>query len=101
MGPSYIVGSNTFLDTQQIINSGVLSNGSGVLGYAAGGSSNTALVSGSGSVWKNATNLIVGFLGTANQLIVTNGGRVLDQAGTLGYTNASASVALISGAGSV
>jgi T5SS/PEP-CTERM-associated repeat protein len=101
LGAVYIVGSNTFLDTLQIINNGVLSDGTGALGYATGSSNNTALVSGSSSLWKNATNLFVGFLGTGNQLLVTNGGRVFDQAGTLGYTNASASVALISGASSV
>jgi T5SS/PEP-CTERM-associated repeat protein len=98
---SYVVGSNTFSDTLQIISSGVLSNGTGVLGFAPGGSNNTAVVSGSGSLWKNSTNLFVGFLGTANQLIVTNGGRVLDPAGTLGYTNGNASTAWVTGPGSV
>ena len=101
VGTFYIVGSNTFLDTLQIQSSGVLSNGSGVLGYAAGGSNNTALVSGAGSLWKNLTNLYVGFLGVNNQLIVTNGGRVFDQEGTLGYTNASGSVGWVTGSGSV
>ncbi len=71
----YIVGSNTFADTLQITASGVLSNGSGVLGYATGGSNNAAIVNGTGSTWKNATNLYVGFLGTGNELILTNGGQ--------------------------
>ena len=98
---SYVVGSNTFSDTLQIINSAVLSNGTGVLGFALGASNNTAMVSGTGSLWKNTTNLFVGFLGTANQLIITNGGRIADPAGTLGYTNVSGSMALVTGAGSV
>jgi T5SS/PEP-CTERM-associated repeat protein len=101
VGTFYIVGSNAFLDTLQINSGGVLSNGSGALGYAAGGSNNTAVVSGSGSTWKNATNLYVGFLGVDNQLIITNGGRAIDIEGTIGYTNAGGDMALISGAGSV
>jgi T5SS/PEP-CTERM-associated repeat protein len=93
----YIVGSNTFSDVLQVNSSGVLSNGSGALGYAAGGSNNIAVVSGTGSTWKNATNLTIGFLGAGNQLIITNGGRAIDQAGTLGYTNANGSVGLVTG----
>jgi T5SS/PEP-CTERM-associated repeat protein len=97
----YIVGSNTFADTLQITASGVLSNGSGVLGYATGGSNNAAIVNGTGSTWKNATNLYVGFLGTGNELILTNGGRVFDQAGTMGFSNANGNAALVTGSGSM
>jgi T5SS/PEP-CTERM-associated repeat protein len=101
LGTFYIVGSNTFLDTLQISSGGVLSNSSGALGYAAVGSNNTAVISGTGSTWKNATNLYVGFLGTGSQLIITNGGRATDIEGTIGYTNAGGDMALISGIGSV
>jgi T5SS/PEP-CTERM-associated repeat protein len=101
LGTFYIVGSNTFSDVLQITGSGVLSNSSGALGYAIGSSNNTAVVSGTGSTWRNATNLYVGFLGTGNRLIITNGGRAIDIAGTIGYTNAGGDMAVISGAGSV
>src|SRR5882762_6923671 len=43
---AFIVGSNTFLDSLQILNGGVLANGDGFVGYLVGGSNNSVLVSG-------------------------------------------------------
>src|SRR5271156_6504621 len=57
---TYVVGSNTFFDTLIIQNGGVLSNGTGYIGYEAGGSNNTAIVSGSTSTWSNNLNLYIG-----------------------------------------
>src|SRR5882724_3441925 len=69
VGSFYVIGSNTFLDTLQIINSGVLSNGSCVIGYAFAGSNNTAIISGSGSILTNRFDCYVGNNGTGSRLI--------------------------------
>ncbi|MGD1018918.1 MAG: hypothetical protein ABSA12_06320 [Verrucomicrobiia bacterium] len=74
---SYIVGSNTFQDVLQIINGGVLSNGTGYIGYEVSGSNNLAVVTGPGSVWSNRFNLYVGYNGAGNSLLISNGGAVL------------------------
>ncbi len=98
---TYVVGSNTVFDILQLLSAAVLSNGTGVVGYSTGSTNNVAIVSGAGSLWKNSVNLFVSFLGSENALIITNGGRVLDPAGTLGYTNVSAGTGWVTGAGSV
>jgi len=77
IGSDYVVGSNTASDALQILNGGVLSNGFGVVGYETNASNNSALVSGTGSVWSNRNLLIVGYHGLANSLIISNGGRVI------------------------
>src|ERR1035437_5511413 len=56
----YLVGSNTFADALLIQNSGVLSNGTGYLGYNSSSSNNSALVTDIGSVWSNSSNLLIG-----------------------------------------
>ncbi|HXI84802.1 MAG TPA: hypothetical protein VNL17_12020 [Verrucomicrobiae bacterium] len=102
VGTFYIIGSNTFLDTLQIINGGVLSNGSCVVGYVPGGSNNTVLISGLGSMLTNRFDVYLGNDGGNNRLIVTNRGAVYSGNGYLGFnlfgTN---NVALISDTGSV
>jgi T5SS/PEP-CTERM-associated repeat protein len=47
------------------------------------------LVTGSGSVWTNRTDLGVGFEGAGNQLTVANGGRVESEYGYLGFAASS------------
>ena len=77
-GP-FIVGSNTFLDSLQILNGAVLATGDGFVGYLVGGSNNSALVSGAGSIWTNHANtaaLDIGHNGSGNSLTITNGGFV-------------------------
>jgi T5SS/PEP-CTERM-associated repeat protein len=75
-GP-FIVGSNTFLDSLQILNGAVLATGDGFVGYLVGGSNNSVLVSGTGSIWTNHANLAgldIGHNGSGNSLTITNGG---------------------------
>jgi fibronectin-binding autotransporter adhesin len=99
---TYVVGSNTFLDALLINSGGILSNGIGYIGYEVGASNNTAIVSGSGSVWSNWLDLYVGDSGAGNQLIVTNGGSAINGHGVLGLNSSSSSnVATIAGSGSV
>ena len=101
---SYIVGSNNFKDVLQIINSGVLSNRLGILGFEISASNNVAIVN--NGVWRNQDptfgSLTVGYNSSGNQLIVTNGGKVFSRLGELGgFPSSSNNVAVITGTGSV
>lgn len=83
----YFVGSNTFKDVLLIRNGGVLTNGNGLMGYLLGATNNVAVVFGSGSVWNNRTNLAIGFLGSANSLVISNQGKVFTGNGFVGNGN--------------
>jgi T5SS/PEP-CTERM-associated repeat protein len=104
---SYVVGSNTFLDALQITNGGVLSNGTGFIGYETSASNNAVYVVDAGSVWFNRTNVYVGYNGAGNRLIITNGGSVFCAANFfapsyVGYNSSSSNNAvLVSGVGSI
>jgi T5SS/PEP-CTERM-associated repeat protein len=89
---------------QLIISNGgrVMGNNGGIVGNNAGASNNLARVTGSGSVWSNAFNVRVGFLGTGNRLLIEAGGSVHCDAGTVGdFGSASNNEALVTGPGSL
>jgi len=89
-GLFYYVGQNYVFDLLLIQNAGVLSNNFGYIGYAAGANNNAAIVSGSGSVWRNASDLHVGESGSGNRLVISDQGKVIANSGLVGY-NASSS----------
>ena len=95
----YIVGSNAVFDDLQILNGGVVSNYTGVVGYNSAGGNNTALVSGTGSLWKSGNALFVGYESSVNSLVISNGGMVVG-AGQIGFCGSSNSV-LVTGTGLV
>ncbi|HXR03916.1 MAG TPA: hypothetical protein VN836_04330 [Verrucomicrobiae bacterium] len=89
-------------------NSLVISNGSrvinvnGFLGRNPGSDSNSVLVVGAGSIWTNNADVYVGCFGSGNSLVISNGAKVNDDWGTIGYdTNSIYNQALVAGAGSV
>ena len=85
-----------------ILNSGLVVNVSGYLGYTNSALNNTALVTGAGSVWMNGKDLTIGYYGSGNQLTIADGGRVNGNNSYLGYQSISASnCVLVSGTGSV
>ena len=86
-------------DDLQILNGGVVSNYTGVVGYKSAGSNNTALVSGTGSLWKSGNALFVGYESSVNWLVISNGGMVVG-VGQIGSCGSSNSV-LVIGTGSV
>jgi fibronectin-binding autotransporter adhesin len=99
---NYLVGQTNSADALLIQNGGVLSEtGNGYLGYGPSASNNIALVTGTGSVWSNGLDLYVGYLGTGNQLIITNGGVVYDRNANVGYNEPAAggNTVLVSGGG--
>ena len=50
-----------------------------------GSSNNSVYVTGNNSQWINQNGLYVGNYGASNSLIISNGGRVVDKYGTIGY----------------
>ena len=98
----YVVGSNWVNDVLIIRQGAVLSNGYGYVGFAVGANNNTAIVSGGGSVWSNSGTLTIGNSGAANQLIITNGGVASDVSAQLGRNSGSDNnTVLVSDSGSV
>jgi T5SS/PEP-CTERM-associated repeat protein len=96
--PGYVIGSNKVFDALLIQNGGALFNGFGYLGFAARATNNTAVISGSGSVWSNSFDLYVGRSGAHNSLVITNHGQVFDGYGCMGYNSSSSNnSALVTG----
>ncbi len=95
------VGNGGWHNSLVISNGGQVFNSHGVLGdNFIGSSSNTALVTGPGSLWKNSSDLEVGGYGSANTLVISNGGWVTTSYATIGFNSFGNSV-LVTGLGSV
>jgi T5SS/PEP-CTERM-associated repeat protein len=91
---SYSVGGLGFsADVLLIQNGGVLSNGDGYVGYH--GSNDTAVVTGSGSLWIDNGTLTVSWYGAGNSLVISNGGQVLDANCNLGFEGTSSNNSLL------
>jgi T5SS/PEP-CTERM-associated repeat protein len=98
----FYVGDFSAGNSLVISNGGRVINGYGYLGRNSGSDNNSVMVVGSNSVWTNHSNLYVGCYGGGNSLVISNGGRVNDDYGTVGYdTNCFNNQALVAGAGSV
>jgi len=100
----YFIGSNTFANVLLIENGGVFSNDYAYLGFEQSSSNNAAVITGSGSIWGNSEQLTVGYWGAGNQLVVSNGGKLVASyllwiGGAI--TNSSNNSAVVDGVGSV
>jgi T5SS/PEP-CTERM-associated repeat protein len=83
-----------------ISNSAFVENRFGAIGNNSSSGSNVAVVTGSGSVWSNASDLFVGLNGRGNQLVVSNGGVVLNNVGEIGRNSSSSNnVVTVTGSG--
>jgi fibronectin-binding autotransporter adhesin len=98
---------STFVGFDGVAGNLIISNGAtmtvaqeGVLGQDSTSSNNNALITGAGSTWNNADNTYVGHDGGANNLVISNGGWVIDLSGAVGFSSDSNSV-MVAGAGSV
>lgn len=102
MGSDLFVGSNGAGNRLVVSDGAFLNNRSGLIGYGAASSNNVALITGSGSFWTNRSDLTVGFSGRDNQMIVSNGARVVSFGGNLGsQPGSSNNLVLVTGSGSV
>jgi T5SS/PEP-CTERM-associated repeat protein len=89
-------------------NSLVLSNGgqafsqNGFVGGTSGSTNNSVLLTGTGSSWANSANVSIGYRGATNSLVISNGARLSDDWGVIGFLPESGNnQALVTGAGSV
>jgi fibronectin-binding autotransporter adhesin len=99
----YIVGANTVLpfaddfDHLQVIDGGLLSNSNGYIGRP-GSHSNSALVSGSGSIWSNQGSL---YIQQEGSLVISNSGAVFCNLGYVDFVASYHGSVLVTGSGSV
>ena len=82
------VGSNN-LDSLTITDGGHVLDSIGYIGFNASASNNSARVGGSGSLWSNSSSLFVGYSGSGNSLLLTNGGMIWATNVIIGATNTS------------
>ena len=71
------VGNSGASNAMLITNGGVVTGEYGVVGNYSTSSNNLVLVTGTNSVWTNAGDIAVGFDGSGNSLVISNGGAVL------------------------
>jgi fibronectin-binding autotransporter adhesin len=84
-----------------VTNGGIVFNTSGRLGQDVSGSNNLVIVTGS-SVWTNRSYLDIGYQGGGNRLTVTDGGKVFNLDGTVGFlASSSNNVVIVAGIGSI
>jgi T5SS/PEP-CTERM-associated repeat protein len=100
------VGDFGFGHTLTITNGGAVYDTWGYIGafsgFSNGGSNNSVIVTGPGSVWDNSTNLYLAYYGWSNALVVSAGGTVRDAQGMVGIaTNANYNAVTVAGAGSL
>jgi T5SS/PEP-CTERM-associated repeat protein len=87
-----------------VSNGATVFNISGYFSVCSCASSNMALVTGPGSVWTNALNILLGDSGSGNRLIVSNGGVVQNRFSYMGFDSSGSSsnnVAVVTGSGSL
>ncbi|MDK3160201.1 autotransporter domain-containing protein [Kamptonema cortianum] len=97
-----IVGNNTSANALIVSNGGRVDNEAGYIGLNITSSNNTALVTGSGSLWSNRSNLFVGYNGFSNTLTISNGGSVENGVVSIGFfASSSNNVVMVTGANSL
>ena len=85
-----------------IVNSAAVRNAAGHIGYQATSSNNTVVIGGPSSVWTCTTDPTVGYYGSGNSLLITNGGAWYTTDAYIGFkTNANNNTAIVTGSGSV
>ena len=107
-GARWLVGSNLFVGSNGSFSRFVVSNGAlvrndtGEIGARDSATNNLALVTGPGSVWSNASTLIIGRSGSGNLLVVSNGGMVRSASSFFGISSSTSNnMAVVTGPGSV
>jgi T5SS/PEP-CTERM-associated repeat protein len=95
------IGNGGAFNRLLISQGGAVSNGYGVIGYLAGASNNSVLVTDAGSAWTNNV-LYLGENGSGNSLTIANAGRVVANDSTIGLVaGASNNSAVVTGTNSL
>jgi len=85
-------------------NSLTISAGGTVVDYSGyvgqGGSGNSALLTGAGSLWTNASSFTVGAAGSNNSLVVSSGASLIDGTGIIGDQGTGLNTVLLTGSSS-
>lgn len=79
-----IIGSNSAFNRLVISNRALVECRVADIGFAVGGNTNEAIVTGLGSVWRSSLNTIAGRNGAGNRLVINDGGLVDCASGVLG-----------------
>ncbi|OHE81123.1 MAG: hypothetical protein A2107_04010 [Verrucomicrobia bacterium GWF2_62_7] len=96
------VGSSSDGNSLTVSNGARVLTAGGVVGAMLSASNNAVWVTGTGSMWSNSVNLLVGATGSYNNLTIANGGRVFSVTGYLGRVSISSNNSvLITDTGSV
>jgi T5SS/PEP-CTERM-associated repeat protein len=96
------VGSQGSSNSLSISAGATVSDGTGTIGDSNTSSNNSALVTGTNSLWTNSIALVVGYSGSGNSLIISNGATVADVTGWLGVNSTSSNnVAVVTGTNSL
>jgi T5SS/PEP-CTERM-associated repeat protein len=95
-----IIGSAGKANQLTISNGALVTNDNGYVGFNPSSSNNAALVTGPDSIWECGSSLYIGWLGSGNQLTISDGGTAMNSDGFIGY-NSTKNFALVTGANSV
>jgi T5SS/PEP-CTERM-associated repeat protein/autotransporter-associated beta strand protein len=99
------IGSSNSLvisDGGKVVDLGVGSTASAIIGSSATSSNNSAIVTGLDSLWSNSTGLIIGNRGSSNSLVISDGGKVVDRTGSVGSLSTSFNnTVLVTGTGAL
>ena len=96
-------GNNLVISNGGLVAADIATNNTGVVvGYGTNASNNSVVVTGSSSSLTAANNLTVGYNGSVNSLVISNGGVIAASNTIIGEANtASNNSALVTGAGSM
>jgi T5SS/PEP-CTERM-associated repeat protein/autotransporter-associated beta strand protein len=101
-GGEFYVGQTNSSIAMVVSNGGTVANAEGFIGFTTNSSNNTALVTGTNSVWTNSGALYIGEQGSDNLLTISDGGTVANADGYIGFASSAASNSvLVTGTGSV
>jgi T5SS/PEP-CTERM-associated repeat protein len=95
------VGSNSSSQSTNLSDGSTYSYGNTYVGYNSGDTNNQLSVGNSPTLLTNSGDLYIGYAGSLNSMLITNGGAVANNNGWVGYTNtASNNLVLVSDGGS-
>ena len=98
----YSGGNNSLLMADGSAMGGGRDQSGSYLGLNSSSSNNTALVTGTGTVWSNSSAFFIGYAGPANSLVVSNGAHLFSIGTVLGSATFSGNnTVIITGSGSV
>jgi T5SS/PEP-CTERM-associated repeat protein len=96
-----IVSRSGASNSMVISDGGTVKNSVGTIGSNSLASNNSVLVTGTNSLWSNSSSLTVGGNGSSNSMVISNGGKVQNTAGFIGFGSSSNNSVLVTGMNSL